>query len=82
MQRKLCFHLNEHKLNDRNQETNKSAIAKHWWENDHTFNFHSAKVICKPTSVFKLDFLEAHHIHKNHNNVVNCDFTIPPLSNC
>ena len=28
--------INEHKLNIRNQETNKFAIAKHCWENDHT----------------------------------------------
>ena len=43
--RRLIFRLNEHKLNIRNQETNKSAIAKQCWENDHTFNFHSAKII-------------------------------------
>ena len=40
---RLYFRLNEHKLNIRNQETNKSAIAKHYWENDHAFKFHSAK---------------------------------------
>ena len=39
-----------------------------------------SKIICKPNFVFKLDFLEAYHIHKNHNNVVNCDFAIPPLT--
>ena len=42
----------------------------------------SYAIICKPASVFELDFLEAYHIHKNHNNVVNCDFAIPPLSDC
>ena len=74
----ICFRLNEHKHNIRNQETNKSAIAKHFWENDPTFNFHSVKIVCKPNSVFELDFLEAYHIHKNHSNVVNYDFTILP----
>ena len=78
----VCFHLNEHKLSIQNQETNKSAIAKHSWESDHTFNFHSAKIICKPSSVFELDFLETFHIHKNHNNVVKCDFPIPSLLDC
>ena len=68
---RLCFHLSEHKFNIRNQETNKSAIVKHCWENYHTFNFHSAKIIGKPNSVFELDFFGAFHIHKNHNNVVN-----------
>ena len=29
---------------------------------------------------FVLDFLEAFHIHKNHNNIVNCDFAVPSLS--
>ena len=48
---RLCFRLNEHKLNIRNQETNKSAIAKNCWENDHIFNFYSAKIICKPTDM-------------------------------
>ena len=70
------------KSTKRNKETNKSAIVKHCWVNDHTFNFHSAKIICKLTSVFELDFLEAYQIHKNHNNVINCDFAIPPLSGC
>ena len=68
--RRLCFRLNEHKLNIWNQETNKSVIAKHCWVNDPTFNFHSAKIVCKPNSVFELDFLEAYHIHNNINNVV------------
>ena len=76
------FFLNEHKLNIRNHETNKSALAKQSWVNDQTFNFHSAKIICKPTSVFEFDFLEVFHIHKKYNNVVNCDFVIPPLSDC
>ena len=79
---RLWFLLNEHKLNIRNQETNKFAIAKHCWERDHTFNFHSAKIICKPNSVFELNFLEAFHIHKNLNNFVPCDFAIPALSDC
>ena len=74
---KLCFHLYEHKLNVKHSESNKSAIAKHCWENDCTLNFHSAKIIYQPTSVFKLDFLEVYHIHKNHNSV-----TIPPLLDC
>ena len=51
-------------------------------ENDCTFIFHFAKIICKPNSVFVLDFLEVFHIHKNHNNVVNCDFSITPLWDC
>ena len=59
---------------------NKSVFSKHCWGNDHTFNFHSAKIICKTNSVFDLDFLEAFHVHKNHNNVVNCDFSMPSLS--
>ena len=29
-----------------------NAVAKHCWENDLTFNFDSAKIICKPSSVF------------------------------
>ena len=72
----------EHKLNIHNQETKKSAVAKHCWENDYIFNFHSAKIISKHISVFELDFLEACHIHKNHNNVVNSNFAIPPLLAC
>ena len=80
MRQKHSLRLNEHRLNICNQETNKSAIAKLCWENDRTFNFHSAKIICKPTTVFQLDFLEAYHIDKNRNNAVNCDFVIPPLS--
>ena len=78
---RLCVCLNEHKLDIHNQEINKSPIAEHCRENDHTFNFHSAKIICKPTSVFELDFLDAYYIHKNHNNV-DCDFAISPLSDC
>ena len=49
---------NEHKLSIWNQETNKSAIAKHCWENDHTFNFHCTQIICKSNSVLKLNFLK------------------------
>ena len=30
----------------------------------------------------ELDFLEVFNIHKNHNNVVNCNFVIPLLSDC
>ena len=45
------------------------------------FNFHSAKIICKPNSVFELDFLEAFHTHKNHNNVLNYDFAAPNYKN-
>ena len=58
------------------------AIAKNYLENSQTFNFHYPKIIYKPNSIFELDFFEAFHIHKNHNNVVNCDFVIPPLSDC
>ena len=29
--------------------------------------------------VFELDFLEAFHIYKSHNNVVHGDFAIPPF---
>ena len=64
----------------RNQKTNKSAIAKHSLENDHILNFHSAKIICKPNSVFEIVFFEAFHVHKKHNNVVNCNFASPSLS--
>ena len=43
---------------------------------------HSAKIICKPYSVFELDLLITYHIHKNHNKFVNCDFAILPSSDC
>ena len=74
--RRLYFCLYEHKLSFRNQETNKTAIAKPFWENEHTFNFDSTKNFCKPNASFQLDFLEAFHILKNDNNVVNCDFVL------
>ena len=74
----------ELKLSIRNQETNKSAIVKNFWRNDDTFNFDSTKIICKPSSIFELDFLEAFHIQSNHNNVFNFlnVFSVPPLLDC
>ena len=82
VKRKLCFRLYQHKLCIRNQETNKPVISKHCWENDHFFNFNSAKNICLLYSIFELDFLEAFHAHKIRNNIVNYDFAILPLSDC
>ena len=69
-----CFHLQEHKPSIQNQEINKSAVAQHCRVNGHIFNFQSNKSICKPNSTFELDFLEAVHTYKNHNNVINCGF--------
>ena len=74
------FMFIDHKLNIRNQETKISASAKHFWENDYTFNFDSVKIISRPNSIFEPDFLEAFHIHKNHNNVAKYDFAMPCLS--
>ena len=65
----------------RNQETNKSAIAKHCWESDHTFHCNFDKSIYKANSVFKLDFLDV-SINKKCNNILNCNFAIPLLSDC
>ena len=59
----------------------KSVIAKHCKENDHTLNFHSANIIYKQNVVSEHDFLDAFHIHRNHNNVFTCDFAIPPVKN-
>ena len=39
-----------------------------------------AETIFQYESVFEYDFFEQFHIDKNHINVVNCDFSIPPLS--
>lgn len=36
--RKLKLRLHEHKLCINNKETSKSAMTKHCWENNHTFN--------------------------------------------
>ena len=55
------------------------AAAKRCLENNHTSIFHSAKIISEPNSIFELDFLEEFQIHKNHNNVFNYNFGIPPL---
>ena len=65
---RLCLRFYVHKLNIRNQETNKTTMTKHCWENDHTFNFYSAKIICKPNSMFELDFLEAFTLILTFNN--------------
>ena len=72
----------EHKFNIPHHQIDKLAIAKYCWENDHNFYFDSAEIICRPNSIFELDFLETFSIHKNHNNVLTCDFIIPLLSGC
>ena len=77
---KLDFHLCEHKLNIWHQETNKSTTVKHCQDIDRTFNFDSGKIACKLNFIFELDFFETFHIHKNHNNVGNCNFAIHPFS--
>ena len=78
IKRRLYFHLCDHKLNIRHQETNKSTTVKHCWENDHSFD--SAKIISRLNSTFELDFLKVFHAHKNHNHVINYDFAISPSS--
>ena len=46
------------------------------------FNFSKEKFLFIPFSGWKCMLQGSYqiHIHKNHNNVVNCDFVIPPLS--
>lgn len=49
IKRDLKYRIKEHKQNIQKQETKNSAIVKHCWEMNHTFNSNSAKTISKPT---------------------------------
>ena len=83
---KCSFMLLPHIFNSFKHDffTNLSILSRwHTWQHQMKNITFGEKVLFEnyqlPTSVFELDFLEAYHIHKNHNNVVNNDFTIPHL---
>ena len=77
-----CLYFDLHSFFKRGKNACYINAASARAHSNRTFNLHSVKVICKPNSAFELEFLEAFHIHKNHNNVVNCNFASPPLSDC
>lgn len=56
-------------------ESSMANIAGRWKN-----NFISVKIISKPTFIYELNSLEAFHIYKPTNDIVNCEFTIPSLS--
>lgn len=76
--RELKFRINEHNAHVRENEINNSAVAKYCWDANHKFDFASAKIICKPSHIGKLDFLESFVIHKNFESVLNLSFAFPP----
>ena len=45
--RSLKARVTEHQRMVKNMDTNKSAIAAHYWENNHIFNFDTARIIVR-----------------------------------
>ncbi|XP_054709828.1 uncharacterized protein LOC129219457 [Uloborus diversus] len=76
--RALKHRLKEHENYVKHKELARSSIAQHCWTSGHCFDFSSAKIICKCSSVYDLDFWEAYHIWKNSHSLVN-DFSSTPF---
>ena len=78
--RTLKARVTEHQRMVKNMEINKSAIAAHCWENDHVFNFDSARIIQPVPRTSLLDFYEGFHIRADEDVLVNDEKGIPPVS--
>ena len=79
--RSIATRVAEHQRYVKNQETTKSSIAQHCWNEEHHFRFSEAKIISSTQYPSSLNFLEAFLIHKYSHDLVNDSSSTPYLSN-
>lgn len=72
--RSLKVRAQEHKRCVRNRQTEKSAVALHYWEEGHEISF-EPKLLRKVTEKNKLDIWESIYMYQNKNNIFNTDLT-------
>lgn len=77
----LKFSITDHQKYIQNQEINKSAIAKDWWEVKQSFAFSCVKIISKP-SMHEHSFFKWFNNYKKYNSVANCKFDTSLLIDC
>lgn len=58
----------EHQYHTRIQDTEKSSVAKHMVDNNHTFELSNLKLIHRVDKFYELNAHESFYIHKNKNN--------------